>query len=78
MKLTPDMLPRFARSVARLFRFRPPFAPPPIMRERIAICEKCEYKQGTQCKLCGCMIFAKAAFRHEYCPDTPPRWLDIV
>lgn len=42
--------------------------PREIHAARVAECESCEQKVGTQCRLCGCFIDAKGWMPHEDCP----------
>lgn len=35
---------------------------------RVAECHECQYRQGSQCTLCGCFADKKAWIPHEDCP----------
>ena len=52
-----------------------------VYKKRIEICRSCKHlekKLGIEtCKLCGCIMTLKAKLETAYCPDIPPKWLDI-
>lgn len=50
--------------------------------QRLEICAGCKSFNKTLegqdaegiCGLCNCVIPAKAAYKHSYCPDSPCKW----
>lgn len=43
---------------------------------RIAVCDKCEHRDGATCGLCGCQLSVKAQLKRWNCPDS--RWPKIA
>ncbi len=39
-----------------------------LAKERIAICNPCEFRNGLLCGECGCFLKAKVRDEHEHCP----------
>jgi hypothetical protein len=77
-----DMPARFLRAMRRAFNAwiwnDPLFAKPETIRKRTAQCLQCEFRDGQQCRLCGCFIYAKATLQSERCPAPTPRWIDVA
>lgn len=47
------------------------------VKQRIDICNGCEFLKNTRCRACGCFIEVKAALASEYCPKKKwPRKFD--
>ena len=53
---------------------KPLFVPKNIEKERLDICNACEYymEKYKRCKMCGCFMEAKTKFSTSECPDG--RW----
>ena len=41
---------------------------PEVAKERIAVCNTCEYHTGLRCRVCGCFTAAKVRMQPEVCP----------
>lgn len=41
---------------------------PEAQAKREAVCEVCEFFDGDQCAVCGCLVQAKIALNTEKCP----------
>lgn len=39
-----------------------------VINNRRSICNECEYRLGTNCLKCGCLIFAKTKISTQRCP----------
>lgn len=39
-----------------------------VAKQRIALCSRCEFKEGKRCTQCGCFIVAKAGLKVSTCP----------
>lgn len=39
-----------------------------MANQRLAICDKCQYRKGYKCGLCHCVLAAKAEVEEEECP----------
>lgn len=39
-----------------------------LFKERVAICQTCEYFEGRRCKICGCFVDLKAKWAVQSCP----------
>lgn len=39
-----------------------------VYKDRLDICNSCEYLKGTQCGICGCYVKVKAKWTTENCP----------
>ena len=39
-----------------------------LHQRRLAVCDDCEHRSGTNCILCGCILPLKAKMPHETCP----------
>lgn len=81
------MLGSLARSAARawnaILKGDDLIATDQIIDARQAICSTCEFRRtddpiGDQCRLCGCFLSFKTLLKAECCPDTPPRWVDVI
>lgn len=63
----------FILSMARLqwakWRGYETIAPANIQEARSLICNDCEFFKDGQCRICGCLIFAKAMLATERCPE---------
>lgn len=42
---------------------------------RLSLCNTCEFKKGSVCGICGCVLKAKTKVKQEYCPMN--KWNDI-
>lgn len=45
-----------------------------FQRNRLQICNGCEFNVSGDCALCGCEIQLKTSIPEEKCPATPSRW----
>jgi hypothetical protein len=43
-------------------------------QQRLALCQKCPRRIGSQCGICFCFLETKTRFIDETCPATPPKW----
>ncbi len=39
-----------------------------LHQKRLAVCDDCGHRSGTNCILCGCILPLKAKMPHEHCP----------
>ena len=39
-----------------------------LQKQRMSICENCEYYKFKKCSNCGCVMFLKTWLRNEKCP----------
>ncbi len=46
-----------------------------IYQERLAACRSCPNLFAGMCRVCGCYVEWRAAFRVKACPDVHPRWV---
>ncbi len=46
---------------------------------RLSACESCEFRRSLVCAhdACGCLLWLKARWKSEKCPDHPPRWPEL-
>ena len=45
-----------------------------LHQKRLAVCDDCQYRAGTTCILCGCILPLKAKMPHETCPIGKWEW----
>lgn len=45
-----------------------------VYEERLALCRTCPYLFEGMCRICGCYVEWRAAFRVKRCPQVHPRW----
>jgi len=77
-------LPFAAKAIARklwaIITFGTLLVPKEERDNRLAICDKCEHKIGSesstsQCGICLCFLSLKTRFKDEVCPLRPnPKW----
>jgi hypothetical protein len=70
----PAMLANFAGATARWVAAGFPLTTEDQFKERLAICQGCEFWTGTNCRRCGCRKL-KLHWRTEACPIR--KWLAI-
>jgi len=46
--------------------------------QRLNQCYTCNKRTNSQCSLCGCFVDQKTWVASEKCPDTPPKWKEVV
>ena len=76
-KVDPDMLPEltwaqvvsnFGESMSKWVAAGLPTVLPSEHERRYNLCKTCPQLQGYRCKLCKCVVYAKAKLQTEYCP----------
>lgn len=45
-----------------------------VWKERVRLCDRCEYQQNKMCRMCGCFVEVRASRRNMSCPLIPPVW----
>lgn len=40
-----------------------------VQKERMSECEKCIYREGKKCGICGCTLNIKTKWTSEKCPE---------
>jgi hypothetical protein len=62
------------RVVGALFKRKPVFVAPEVVRKRMSACYMCPDfdSEGEQCKICSCFVRLKAELATEKCPKH--RW----
>lgn len=40
-----------------------------ISKKRLKICLKCQDRDGSWCRICGCLLDAKTRVNDEHCPN---------
>ncbi|MCX7632217.1 MAG: DUF6171 family protein [Turneriella sp.] len=59
---------RYTLLDAALDTLRGEYASDELHKERLSICQKCEYLiAGTNCRLCGCFVYLKARYARASC-----------
>ncbi len=43
-------------------------------RARLMGCKECEKLVQGMCRVCGCFVEVRAAYRKKNCPDVHPKW----
>ena len=50
--------------------------PNAIHKERMDVCNSCEYQRDGKCDLCGCVLVLKCRMNNARCPAQPPKWVE--
>lgn len=66
-----------ATDTAKRLAKNPSLAPAEVVKERMALCGKCEHYNHNKCDLCGCVMTLKTTFANMTCPDNPPKWTEV-